>query len=40
MKHLPIAPYRPNRTDNESVVRMLCEHYPKCFFEEPSNGGR
>jgi sRNA-binding protein len=27
--------YRPNREANEQVIRMLCEHYPKCFFEDP-----
>jgi sRNA-binding protein len=26
---------RPTRSDNEQVVRMLCEQYPKCFFDEP-----
>jgi sRNA-binding protein len=26
--------YRPNREANEQVIRMLCEQYPKCFFEE------
>jgi sRNA-binding protein len=35
MKHLTVATYRPSRTDNERVIRMLCEHYPKCFSEEP-----
>jgi sRNA-binding protein len=28
-------PYRPTRTDSENVIRMLCDHYPKCFFEDP-----
>jgi sRNA-binding protein len=28
-------PYRPNREANEHIIRMLCEHYPKCFFEDP-----
>jgi sRNA-binding protein len=27
--------YRPSRAESESVIRMLAEHYPKCFFEEP-----
>jgi sRNA-binding protein len=26
--------YRPNREANEQIIRMLCEHYPKCFFED------
>jgi sRNA-binding protein len=29
-----LEPYRPSRTDNEEVIRMLCKHYPACFFEE------
>jgi sRNA-binding protein len=27
--------YRPTRDESEEIIRMLCEHYPKCFFEEP-----
>ena len=27
--------YRTTRDDNENVVRMLCDNYPKCFFENP-----
>jgi sRNA-binding protein len=26
---------RPSREANEQINRMLCEHYPKCFFEDP-----
>jgi sRNA-binding protein len=27
--------HRATRDENENVVRMLCENYPKCFFENP-----
>jgi sRNA-binding protein len=27
--------YRADRDDKEMIVRMLVEHYPKCFFAEP-----
>ena len=27
--------YRTTRDDSEQIIRMLCEHYPKCFFENP-----
>lgn len=27
--------YRPTRDDSENVIKMLCENYPKCFFENP-----
>lgn len=27
--------YRATRDENENVVRMLCDNYPKCFFENP-----
>jgi hypothetical protein len=32
MKHIE---RRPTRDDSEFVIRMLAEHYPKAFFEEP-----
>jgi sRNA-binding protein len=27
--------YRPTREESEHVIRMLCEAYPKTFFEDP-----
>jgi sRNA-binding protein len=27
--------HRATRDESEQVIRMLCEHYPKCFFENP-----
>jgi sRNA-binding protein len=34
MKHQATT-YRLTREENENVIRMLCEHYPKTFFDEP-----
>ena len=27
--------YRYSRDEQEQVVHMLCDHYPKCFFDNP-----
>jgi sRNA-binding protein len=27
--------YRPTREESENIIRLLIEHYPKCFFENP-----
>ncbi len=27
--------YRVTRDESENVVRMLCDNYPKCFFDNP-----
>ena len=29
--------YQPSRDEVENVVRMLCDHYPSCFFENPKH---
>jgi sRNA-binding protein len=26
---------RFTRDEHEQVIHMLCDHYPKCFFEDP-----
>jgi sRNA-binding protein len=35
MKHTTTTIYRPTREDNENIIKMLVENYPKCFFENP-----
>jgi sRNA-binding protein len=35
MKHPITSPRRPSRIDIENVVLMLCNTYPKSFFEDP-----